>query len=303
MTVQPASTVLSTSVVCPACRESLSWSSEDATCSCCGRSFTVSDGIPVFVDGERADHKSLQAAYFDDVEPEFEITRPHGTPRFYSWLIDEKLRRSVDALLPVVHGATALSVCGGSGMEAEFLARRGARVMLADISLGAVRRAQERARRFGFEVTGIVADAERLPFADRSFDIAYVHDGLHHLEQPLASLAEMARVAQRAVSVNEPARAAATALAVRLGLSDVEEEAGNVIERLEPGLVVDELERAGFEIVRSERYAMVYRHEPGRASQVLSAPLVFPLARGAIRGFNVVAGRLGNKLTVQAVRI
>ena len=49
-------------------------------------------------------------------------------------------------------------------MEAEFLARRGARVILADISLGAVERALERARRFGFELAGVVADAERLPF-------------------------------------------------------------------------------------------------------------------------------------------
>lgn len=186
-------------------------------------------------------------------------------------------------------------------MEAEFLARRGASVVLADISLGAVERALERARRFGFELTGVVADAERLPFADDSFDLAYVHDGLHHLERPYAALAEMARVARRAVSVNEPARAVVTGLAVRLRLSDVQEEAGNVIERLDPDRVAHALEEAGFRIARVERYAMVYRHEPGKASRLLSTRPLFPLVRGGVGAFNAVAGRFGNKFTVQAV--
>jgi ubiquinone/menaquinone biosynthesis C-methylase UbiE len=187
-------------------------------------------------------------------------------------------------------------------MEAEFLAHEGAHVLLADISLGAAQRALERGRRYGFDVTAVVADIERLPFADHSIDLVYVHDGLHHLERPFVGLAEMARVARSAVSVNEPARAAATALAVRLGLSDVDEEAGNRIERLDPVAVADELERAGFRIVRAERYAMVYRHEPGRASRLLSAPLLFPLVRAGLTGFNTVAGRVGNKFSVQAVR-
>jgi ubiquinone/menaquinone biosynthesis C-methylase UbiE len=44
-----------------------------------------------------------------------------------------------------------------------------------------------------------VADAERLPFPDRSIDVVYVHDGLHHLARPEAGLAEMTRVARLAV--------------------------------------------------------------------------------------------------------
>ena len=50
------------------------------------------------------------------------------------------------------------------------------------------------------------------------------------------------------------------------------------------------------------RYAMVYRHEPGRASVALSADQLFQIARGALDAFNAVLGGLGNKLTVQAVR-
>ena len=288
---------------CPTCHGPLDWVTSPIRCPNCRTRFEMVRGIPVLLSIDSVNpHKERQAEFFDWADAEFEIARPHGTTALYRWLVSEKLQRSVEALRTVSSAATALSVCGGSGMEAEFLARRGARVVLADISLGAVERALERARRFGFELTGVVADAERLPFSDDSFDLAYVHDGLHHLERPYAALAEMARVARRAVSVNEPARALVTGLAVRLRLSDVEEEAGNVIERLDPDRVTHVLEDAGFRIARVERYAMVYRHEPGKASRLLSTRPLFPLVRGGLRAFNAVAGRFGNKFTVQAVR-
>ena len=262
----------------------------------------MTDGIPELLVDDATAHKGGQAAYFDEVEPEFEITRPHGTPRYYAWLIREKFARSVSALGDVLPGASVLCVCGGSGMDAEFLARAGGRVVLADISLGAAQRARERSHRFGFPLEVVVADVERLPFPDQSVDVVYVHDGLHHLEDPLAGLAEMARVARRAVSVNEPARAAATRMAVRLGLSDVVEEAGNPIERVEPAALAADLRGRGFEVVQLARYAMVYRHEPGPASRLLSRPGLFGAARLALAAFNRVAGRAGNKFSLQAIR-
>jgi SAM-dependent methyltransferase len=290
-------------LVCPACREGLTWSDESPACPQCRLSFRVEDDIPVLLAGEAEEsHKGRQALFFDEVEPEFEITRPYGTPRYYAWLIGHKFALSISALRPLLPRGTVLSVCGGSGMDAEFLARTGARVVLADISLGAVHRARERSRRFGFPLEVVVADVEQLPFADRSVDLVYVHDGLHHLESPTAGLAEMARVARRAVSVNEPSRATATRLAVRFGLSEVVEEAGNPVERLDPGAIVRELEACGFEIVALSRYAMVYRHEPGRASRLLSRPPLFQAVRAGMTMFNLVAGGIGNKLTVQAVR-
>jgi ubiquinone/menaquinone biosynthesis C-methylase UbiE/uncharacterized protein YbaR (Trm112 family) len=287
--------------VCPACRGALVWSTEGARCTACEMFFESRDGIPILL-ADLAAHKQEQVQFFDEAEAEFEIERPANAPRFHRWLIEEKFARSAAALGPWVPGATALNVCGGSGMDAEFIARLGARVVLADISPGAVRRALERARRHRFDLTGVVADAERLPFPDRSVDLVYVHDGLHHLEDPLVGLAEMARVARVAVSVNEPARAAATRLAVALRLSEEREEAGNDIERVDPDAVAATLEAAGFDIVQKRRYAMVYRHEPGRASAALSVSPLFQLASGALGAFNAVAGGLGNKLTVQAVR-
>jgi SAM-dependent methyltransferase len=264
-------------------------------------SFRWEDGIAVFSGG--GEHARVQAEHFDHEDPEFEITRPHGATRLYRWLLEEKFRRSVEGIAESVPGWTALAVCGGSGMDAELLARAGAQVVSADISLGASRRAGERARRFGVEILPVVADAERLPFADRSFDLVYVHDGLHHLEHPDAGLAEMARVARRAVSITEPARAAATRLAVRLGLALEREEAGNRVARLDPGEVAALLRARGFDVVVAKRYGMLYRHRPGAPSRLFSTRALFPLVEAALRGANAVAGPLGNKLTVQAVRI
>lgn len=297
---------------CPACRDGElgAVGSAGLVCARCGSVYALEDGVPVLVAsgaGDRAadEHKSRQASFFDRAHEggseEYETTRPRGTPPFHRWLIAEKLRRSV-AGLGSLGGRSALVVCGGSGMDGEFLARAGARVVTSDLSAGAARRALERSRRFAVPLVSIVADAERLPFADRAIDLVYVHDGLHHLEDPLEGLAEMARVAAWAVSVTEPARAAATALAVRTGVALEREEAGNRVARLQLDEVTRALRASGFRIERAGRYAMFYRHEAGPVARLLSRPVLLPLARRGFLALDAVAGRGGNKLTVQAVR-
>jgi len=46
--------------------------------------------------------------------------------------------------------------------------------------------------------------AEALPFADGAFDVVFCGNLLHHLEDPLAAVREMARVARRHVVLLEP---------------------------------------------------------------------------------------------------
>lgn len=309
--------------VCPLCRGLLHAEADAFACASCGRMYPVVDGIAVLLsddtlaehdeidhlnaghdDAAGGDaHKAAQAEHFDRaVAEEFEITRPHGTSRLYRFLLREKFRRATAPIGPHLVGASALTVCAGSGMDAEFLARAGARVVASDISLGAARRTRERARRYGVDITPIVADVERLPFADAAFDVVLVHDGLHHLERPLVGLAEMARVAGRWVSVTEPARAAATSVAVRAGVALDREESGNRVVRLMPAEVAELLRTAGFRPIVTERYAMYYRHEPGWVFRVLSRRGVFPLVRAGWKVANALIGRFGNKMVVVAER-
>jgi SAM-dependent methyltransferase len=297
---------------CPACGERLVWQNNQCHCTDGGHRYPIVDGIPVLlrsaVEGPRDDratrHKRLQASFFDqgDGQPQFEAQRPHGTPRLYRWILQAKFARSVDRIEHLLPGATAVAVCGGSGMDAEQLAKAGAKIITADISLGASKRAAQRAERYRLPVLSIVADAEHMPLADAAVDIAYVHDGLHHLEDPRTALCEMARVSRRAVSVTEPATAAATALAIRLGLALEKEEAGNRVARLSVREVRTALEQAGLTVVKAKRYGLFYRHEPGFGVRLFSLPLLYGLARLTWTLAATWVGRFGNKLSVEAVR-
>ncbi len=287
-------------IVCPACRSSLT-ESEILRCAACGASYATVDRIPVLTESTIDEHKRVQQAFFDAESDDYEVTRPRGTPRFHEWLLREKFRRSLTGLPKLSPGFTVLTICGGSGMDAEFFADRGALVVTCDISHGAALRAQRRAKLYDFNLVSVVADAERLPFRDDSFDVAYVHDGLHHLEHPEEGLRELARVARTAVSVNEPADARITHFATRVGVAERVEEAGNRVRRLSPERVAEILQDAGFRPTVIHRYGMFYRHRAGRVSRALSVPGLFIAGRGAVLGMNAVAGRWGNKLSVQAI--
>ena len=316
-------------LACPRCHAPLTAVGSGYRCSGCGAAYPIIGGIPVFADEQAIEHDELdhghshagpshprlgdpptldahkraQAGYFDRAaEAEFEIERPTGAPELYRFMLVEKFRRAVEPISRDLHGSTALTVCGGSGMDAEFLAGAGAIAISSDISLGAAQRAAERARRHGAKIVSIVADVERLPFADRSVDLVYVHDGLHHLADPSAGLDEMMRIARRWVSINEPSRATVTRLAIRLGLALSREESGNVVARLDQSAVCRHLESGGFRVLGAGRYAMYYGHHPGRLSAVLSHVRLLRPAMWAWRTANLLVGGIGNKLSIVAER-
>lgn len=302
-------------LVCPACRSAIV-ASDDAAVACtgCSSEYPVRSGIPILVHPNlqrremesqgRPSHKAQQMAFFDqDPGDEFGVVRPRTAPELYERLLREKFRRSIIGLQELLPGATVLVICGGSGLDAEFLVETGARVILSDISLGVVLQARERSRRFGLRLELLVADAEALPFPDGAVDVVYVHDGLHHLERPELGLAEMARVARCAVSVSEPASSFATAVAMRLGWAAAREEAGNPVARLTLDQVVNQLGKRGFRPIQPHRYAMFYRHWPGRLMGGLSRPIALRLTLACLALANRTLGRYGNKLTVQAVRV
>lgn len=312
--VDPASD-LRARLGCPKCRSGLEWTLDAAVCRSCGATYAIQDGIPLLVspdrdihmdelDHDHGDHNRRQAAWYDDEgQATFEMERPRGSPALYGWLLREKARRALEPLGADLSGKTAFVICGGSGMDAEFLVDRGAQVITSDISLGAARRAAERSRRHGVPFLSVVADAEQLPLGDRSVDLVYVHDGLHHLAQPHLAMEEMARVSARWLVITEPARAALTRIAVRLGLALDREPAGNRVIRFDDRPVVDHLARAGFRSVRADRYAMLYRHEPGRLMALLSRPGILPVAVAGCRLVARLLGRVGNKLVIVSQRV
>ena len=98
-------------------------------------------------------------------------------------------------LAGVRHGHRVLDVgCGPGALTAELVTRLGpADVAAVDPSEPFV--AAARARNPGVEV--LLASAEQLPFADQSFDAALAQLVVHFMSEPVAGLAEMARVTRR----------------------------------------------------------------------------------------------------------
>jgi SAM-dependent methyltransferase len=92
----------------------------------------------------------------------------------------------------------------GTGAHAVRMAKRGYDVVAVDLSLSGVRAARERFVRDGLRGRFLVADAERLPFRDRTFAVVWSSLLLHHFPK-LASLPdELARVVRKRVIAMEP---------------------------------------------------------------------------------------------------
>ena len=92
--------------------------------------------------------------------------------------------------LEIAHGDEVLDLAAGTGTSTTAIARAGARVAAADFSLGMM----SEGRRRGAPVPFIGADAQRLPFAEDSFDAAVISFGLRNVHEPRRALAEMVRV-------------------------------------------------------------------------------------------------------------
>lgn len=261
-------------------------------------------------DPARDEREAQRRFYAEAVDPEEEITRPRGYPRPVRYLLEGKLGAALELLRRTgarpdagfAAGTSALVVCAGSGMESEYLARAGWQVTALDISPEAVRRAGERASRFGVAYGRLAGDAERLPFAAGAFDVVFVHDGLHHLTDPYRGVAEMLRVARRAVVIAEPADAALTRLAVRLGFSGRYEEAGNFVYRLHPGRLARVFREAGAERWAMRRDLVYYQPWTFGFYRWLGREPMFFLFRAGFRAMNLLVGRWGNSLKAVAVK-
>jgi demethylmenaquinone methyltransferase/2-methoxy-6-polyprenyl-1,4-benzoquinol methylase len=125
------------------------------------------------------------AAMFDGVARHYDRTNT-----VLSFGQDRVWRRATRAALALTEGERCLDLAAGTGVSTEELARSGAQVVGADLSLGMLR--------VGHKVRPAVpllaADALALPFADATFDAVTISFGLRNFVDPVAGLAELARV-------------------------------------------------------------------------------------------------------------
>jgi len=120
-----------------------------------------------------------------------------------------KLRKALGGALPVFD--RSLEIGAGTGYFSLHLLMAGVvgRATCTDISPGMVAALEQNAERLDLEVDALVADAERLPFEDSSFDLVVGHAVLHHLPDLTQAFAEIFRVLKPGgtiVFAGEPSR-------------------------------------------------------------------------------------------------
>lgn len=91
-------------------------------------------------------------------------------------------------------GADVLEVGCGVGLDSAAMARRGLKVTAVDLTMIGVATAHRRARDQHLDGDYACADAESLPFADRSFDYVYSFGVIHHAADTGACVDEAFRV-------------------------------------------------------------------------------------------------------------
>lgn len=107
---------------------------------------------------------------------------------------DRRLRERRERLVPKAHGAV-LEVGIGSGLNLPYYDRsRLRRLSAVDPSNELLAMAAKKAHRLKLDVQLVAQSAERLPFADASFDSALLTWTLCSIPDPLAALAEIRRV-------------------------------------------------------------------------------------------------------------
>ncbi len=149
------------------------------------------------------------------------------------------LRRAFGELL---QGET-LEVAIGSGLNLPYYTPRVTRATGVDLSGEMLERARERAKSLGLQIDLMRADAEELPFPDRSFDTVAISLALCTIPDPAAALLEMARVCRTGgrIVLLEHVRSTAAPLAL----------AQKIVSPLNERAIGCHLDRDTFELVSS----------------------------------------------------
>ncbi|MCX7288316.1 MAG: class I SAM-dependent methyltransferase [Rhodobacterales bacterium] len=217
---------------------------------------------------------------YDLVDSEYPIEPDPAFRRRAAWLLAE-----LEARMP--QGGRVLDVGCGQGFYLPLYARLGLTATGAEPDALPRTEAARKAAALGFAV--VDAPAERLPFADASFDAAVMSEVLEHLADPGLALAEAARVLVPGglLLVTVPhadypfAWDPVNWLAERLRIGPVRTGLFAGIwanhERLyRPGALCDQMTAAGFQpgrVVHQTRWALPFTHN-----------IVYGLGRALLEG-------------------
>ncbi|MHB9033077.1 MAG: methyltransferase domain-containing protein [Anaerolineae bacterium] len=189
---------------CPACRKPL-WvldgQGEDIRkgqllCSGCTRRYEINQGIPQFI--SRANLAGLNKR-FAGLYDLFSLVYPAYSRIAFRFIgLSEAQARGelVERLEP--RGGRVLEVSAGPGSNLPYLFNRtdAGEVYALDISPGQLARCRRLAARRGWPVELALANAERLPYRDESFDAVLHMGGINFFNDKQAAIAEMVRVAR-----------------------------------------------------------------------------------------------------------
>ena len=173
-------------------------------------------GFAVLVD-ERIPQRVVLFYYPDNCGTSPQGMRPVRVERVpvLEWRSDMIVDRLLKQLLSdasISTRQTVLVVCGGTFERELFMGLGFANVTISNLDN------QYRATLAPFEWSH--QDAEKLSYPDNSFDIVFVHAGLHHCHSPHRGLLEMYRVARHAVIVTEARDSLAMRIAKRFGFTE-----------------------------------------------------------------------------------
>ncbi len=179
-------------IVCPVCKTSFGSEVPHGTFSCasCGETYRSQHGIPVLIAASFLDSFKQTEQHFHD---ELSESASKGTVRGRNSAFHEHFERPMMAL---PEGSAVAEIACGTRADGIEIAMSGKYVTSIDLSPDAVFHARELSERAdaASRMRFIAADAEHLPFADKSFNATFVAASFHHFPHQIQALKEMKRV-------------------------------------------------------------------------------------------------------------
>jgi ubiquinone/menaquinone biosynthesis C-methylase UbiE/uncharacterized protein YbaR (Trm112 family) len=163
------------------------------------RSYSIVDSIPVLLDPAELGPQNLKfQKMYDWMSRGYDFSQKVGD-LFLRGKIT-KMRRDLAAQLAFKPGVRCLYTSIGTGVDLPYFAEQvpleQIELVGLDLSMGMLRRCRARLRAYPETSLLVQGNAERLPLADRSFDIVLHVGGINFFDRPDVAVKEMVRVAK-----------------------------------------------------------------------------------------------------------